>query len=587
MSWTPSAAARARSDGRAMSLTGPSATGPTGPIGPTGPTGPSAARLAGGLAGVAAGIALITLLARVVGFGRWLAFSGTVGSSCVGSAYASANQVPNVLFEVVAGGALAASVVPVLSAALVRGDRAAADRTASALLTWTVLVLTPLALVLALVAGPVTRLLLGPGGCPGQGAAAARMLVAFAPQVVLYGVGIVLTGVLQAHRRFLGPALAPLVSSVVVIGVYAAFAAVTNRPEGTGAADWLPDRGAEALLALGTTAGVLVLSLPLLVPARRAGIRLRPTLRFDTGVAGRVRALALAGLAGLVAQQVLVLVTVRLANVAGGPGTINVYTYVQAVYLLPYAVLAVPLATAAFPTLAAQAAAGEGPAFAGTLARSTRLVVLVALAGVAVLGATAPAVGRLFLALDAGGAALTALPTALTAFAPGLVGFALIAHLGRALFAAHRAAWAARATVAGWLVAVGASVALVPLLTGSGDPAQRTLLALGVASSVGMTLAGGALLVGAAGTSVGGLRVGDRLAASLPVLGRCLLVAAVALVAGRLVVDRVTWPGVGGALGSGVVGSVATLAVLLAGFALADRDDLRALVRRRSGAPDA
>ena len=77
----------------------------------------------------------MTLLARVVGFGRWLVFSGTVGSSCVGTAYASANLVPNVLFEVVAGGALAAAVVPVLSSSLVRGDRAAADRAASAMLT--------------------------------------------------------------------------------------------------------------------------------------------------------------------------------------------------------------------------------------------------------------------------------------------------------------------------------------------------------------------------------------------------------------------------------------------------------------------
>ncbi|GAB3591568.1 lipid II flippase MurJ [Angustibacter peucedani] len=541
-------------------------------------------RLVTGLAGAAAGIAVLTLLARVVGFGRWLAFSGTVGSSCVGSAYASANQVPNVLFEVVAGGALAASVVPVLSSALVRGDRAAADRTASALLTWCVVLLTPLALLLALLAGPVTDLLLGGTGCPGQHASATRMLVAFAPQVVLYGVGIVLTGVLQAHRRFVGPALAPLVSSVVVIGVYLAFAAVTDRPSGAAAATWLPDRGAELLLALGTTAGVLVLSLPLLVPAHRAGVRLRPTLRFDDGVAARVRTLALAGLAGLVAQQVLVLVTVRLSNASGGAGTINVYQYVQAVYLLPYAVLAVPLATASFPTLAAQAAADDGPAFARTLTRTTRGVVLVAVAGAAVLVATAPAVGRLFAALDAGGAALGALPVALTAFAPGLVGFALVAHLGRALFAAHRAVWAARATVGGWLVAVVASLVLVPLLDDGTDPARGTLLALGLASSLGMTVAGAALLVGAARTEVGSTRVAEALAGSLPVLARCLAVAVVALLAGRLVTDRVTTAGVGGALVAGVVGSVVTGSVLLLGVALTDREDLRALLRRDAAA---
>ena len=50
------------------------------------------------------------------------------------------------------------------------------------------------------------------------------LLVAiFAPQVALYGVGVVLAGVLQAHRRFLAAALAPLLSSLVVIGAYVAY----------------------------------------------------------------------------------------------------------------------------------------------------------------------------------------------------------------------------------------------------------------------------------------------------------------------------------------------------------------------------
>lgn len=539
----------------------------------------SARRVAAGMAGAAAAIAAITLLARAAGFGRWLVFSGTVGSSCIGSAYASANLVPNVLFEVVAGGALAASVVPVVSAALARGDRAAADRAASALLTWTVLVLAPLALLLAVLAGPVARALLGDADCPGQAASATRMLVAFAPQIVLYGVGIVLTGVLQAHGRFVGPALAPLISSIVVIGVYVVFAAVTNRPPG--ALDWLPSGGGEALLALGTTAGVLMLSVPLLVPVLRAGVRLRPTLRFDVGVAQRSRVLASAGVAALLAQQVLVLVSARLANDRGGTGAINVYQYVQAVYLLPYAVLAVPLATTAFPALASRAASSDGSAFARLLARSTRLVVLVAVAGAALLVAVAPAVGALFAGLDVGGAALGALAVTLTAYAPGLVGFALIAHLGRALFAAGAAPTAARSSAAGWLVAVGLSLLLVPAVARDAlDPARATLLALGVASSVGMTVAGVLLLVAASRLRVAQVPVARDLASSLPVLARCLAVAAVALVLGRLVTDRVLDDATAGAVLAGLLGSLATAAALLAGLWLTDRDDLRALLRR-------
>jgi putative peptidoglycan lipid II flippase len=537
------------------------------------------------VAGAASAIAVITVLARVAGFGRWLVFSGAVGASCIGSAYSTANLVPNVLFEVVAGGALAASVVPVLSAALVAGDREGADRIASALLTWTVLVLTPLAVLVAGLAGPATKLLLGAPACPGQAASAARMLAVFAPQVVLYGVSVVLTGVLQAHRRFLGPALAPLVSSPVAIGAYLLFGALAHPPSATSAgpaevAGWLPGRSGEALLAWGTTAGVLALSVPLLIPVLRAGVRLRPTLRLGPGVAARASGLAVAGLAGLLAQQVLVLVTARLANGAGA-GALNVYQYAQAVYLLPYAVLAVPLATAAFPELASLAARRDGPGFARLVVASTRLVVLVSAAGAGVLVAVAPAVGGLFLALDRGGLGVDALAGTLSAYAPGLVGLALVAHLGRALFAVGAAGVAGRATVAGWLTASAGSVLLVALLARRGpDAGAVTLVALGLASTAGMSVAGGWLLVGMARIRVDRHRVGAALAGSLPALVRYLLLAAVAAPAGRLVTDRLlevgTWP----ALRAGVVGSVATLGVLVVGLALTDRAGLRALLRR-------
>src|SRR5665811_86333 len=164
-----------------------------------------------------------------------------------------------------------------------------------------------------------------------------------------YGVGIVLAGVLQAHRRFLAAALAPLLSSVVVIATYLLYGALA---QGLGNDLARLPGAASTVLAAGTTLGVVALSLPLLVPVHRAGIRLRPTWTFPVGVAGRARALAGAGLLALVAQQIAVLVTLWVSQHRGGTGTLNVYTYVQAVYLLPYAVLAVPIATAAFPALA-------------------------------------------------------------------------------------------------------------------------------------------------------------------------------------------------------------------------------------------
>ena len=227
-----------------------------------------------GVAGAAALIAVLTLLARVAGFGRTLVFTNTVGAASTGDTYQAANTVPNIVFEVVAGGALASLVVPMLAGGIAVGNRDQVRRTASALLGWTLLILTPLAVVIALAAEPIARLLLGGGGSD-QVELAARFLVVFAPQVVLYGIGIVLAGVLQAHRRFAGPALAPLLSSLVVAAAYLLFAAIG----GSGDTEDL-STPAELVLAVGTTLGVVVLSLSLLVPAHRLRLHLRPSLRF-------------------------------------------------------------------------------------------------------------------------------------------------------------------------------------------------------------------------------------------------------------------------------------------------------------------
>ena len=82
-------------------------------------------QLTGGIAAAAGLIAGITLLARVTGFARWLVFSGNVGTTCAGTVYNAANTLPNVLYEVAAGGALAAVAVPLIARQLGRGDEEA------------------------------------------------------------------------------------------------------------------------------------------------------------------------------------------------------------------------------------------------------------------------------------------------------------------------------------------------------------------------------------------------------------------------------------------------------------------------------
>src|SRR4051794_25980897 len=296
---------------------------------------PSYVERAPGIARAAAMLAVITIGARVVGFGRILVFAHTVGPTCLGDTYYTANTVPNILFDVVAGGALSSIAVPILARPVEAGDDAASDRIASALLTWAVLLLVPLMVAGLLLAHPIMSLLVGGGhaGCPAatERDVGARMLLVFMPQVVLYGAGVVFVGVLQAHRRFMGPALAPLLSSLVVIGAYLLFAGVSSRSE-TGLTTLT--RGHELILSVGTTLGVAALALPLLIPLRRSGRRLRPRLRFPPGVAVTARRMAFAGAVVLGSQDLATGLILRLANDRGEAGAVVLYNLAWTVFLL-------------------------------------------------------------------------------------------------------------------------------------------------------------------------------------------------------------------------------------------------------------
>ena len=290
-------------------------------------------------------------------------------------------------------------------------------------------------------------------GCPRtvMAGVGARMLIVFAPQVLLYGLAVVLYGILQSYRRFYGPAVAPLLSSLVVIAAYAAFGAIGGAYVFGNRLHELPPTS-EYLLSGGTTLGVLALVATAIFPARRLGLRLRPMLRFPPGVGTRVRRLALAGVLTLVAQDASAAVVIVLSNRYGSTGALVIYGFAWAVFMVPFAVLAVPIATSAFPALSAgadprgrrtpaavsrrAAATRFGGDFDETAAISTRAVLVASWLGAAVLVGARWPLARVFESHDARGAAVLAL--ALAAFAPGLVGYGLSANLSRVLYARGR-----------------------------------------------------------------------------------------------------------------------------------------------------
>jgi putative peptidoglycan lipid II flippase len=536
----------------------------------------TARRVAQGVAGAALLISVLTLLSRLTGFGRTVVFTNAVGADSTGDTYQAANNVPNIVFEVVAGGALASLVVPMLAGGIAAGDRDQVRRTASALLGWTLLVLVPLAALLALLARPIAIALLGGGaGDPAKVDLAARFLLVFAPQVVLYGIAVVLTGVLQAHRRFAGPALAPLLSSLVVAAAYLLFAGLGGERD-------VGDLStpAELVLGVGTTLGVLALTLSLLAPLRGLRLGLRPSLRFPVGVAPRVRRLALAGVLTLAGQQLVAVVAIRLADDGAPDGTQVVYFAGMTVFLLPWAALAVPLATSVYPGLSERAGRGDEAGYAATLAPAAVLTLVSGAVAAAGLVAVSGPMARVFLASadDAGSAA--ALQPTIAAFAPGLLGYGLVALLSRALYA--RGLWRAPTVcvAGGWLVAVAADLALAGAL-----PAEDRALALAAGHSIGVTVAGVALLVVVAREAGTGALAGVARTGLPALLAGVLGGAAGLLTARALGADPVPDGGVVAAIGTGVLAGGVVLLVAAAVMMGTSRRPLLAAVHglRRSG----
>jgi putative peptidoglycan lipid II flippase len=438
-------------------------------------------RLAEGIARGVLVVASLTILSRVLGLVRTLVFSQTIGASCLGTAYVTANQVPDLLYQLILGGALTSAMIPVLARSAERAahdpaERAHVSQISSALLTWTVIIVVPLCLIIVAAAGPIASLLnpTNPNAhCDHADVIAVtrEMLVAFSPQALLYGLSVVLYGLLQSYRRFAAPSLGPGISSLVLIACYLAFVPLNK---GRSLAQ-LP-LSAELVLSVGTTAGIAVLVVVAIRPTWRLHLQFRPVLKFPPGVARRAVGLGLVGVIELIAVDVASLVSIELANGYGQTGAIVIYNYGSQVLNSVSAILAVSIVVSAFPVLAAR----EGPEFDRTSAGSMRAILLMSWLGTAVIAAIAvPAAHVLAKQPDQ----VPQLIESFVLFAPGIAGATVIANLSRVMFIVRRLKVAAVSLAGSWLIVIVVCVVLVPLV-----PARWVVAALALGTTIGQTV---------------------------------------------------------------------------------------------------
>ncbi|HKZ83400.1 MAG TPA: murein biosynthesis integral membrane protein MurJ [Anaerolineae bacterium] len=457
---------------------------------------------AGFLASKVTGILDDLILARIIGPGREL------------DAYYAAFSLPDLLFTLVAGGALASAFIPVLSGLIAR-DRAASWRLASAVVTLAFLVTLIGSSILALFAPWIVSLTVGRGFTLDQQLLTANLMRLILISTAIFSVSAVVMSTLQAHQHFLLPALAPILYNLGIL------AGVILLAPSIGV--WGP--------AIGVVVGA-VLHLLVQVPGlARYGARWSPVLSLNDILLRRVLALLVPRVAGLGVVQLTFVVATSLASQLS-PGSVTALNYAWRVMQLPETVIATAVATAVFPTLSELAASGKIDELRATISSTLRTILALtvpATVGLIVLGR--PFVRVLFEGGLFQASATDAVVWALQAYALGLIAHSMLEVCAR-IFYAQQDTWTPLYAAAGaMIVVIAASLVLREAFGHAG---------LALANSIGVSLEVLALLL-IADRRVRGID-GRRIATSLARFVAASLVMALAIVALQGVFARWSLP---------------------------------------------
>ena len=372
-----------------------------------------------------------TALSRVTGFLRVAAIAYALGVTTVAGVYSYANETPNIVYELLVGGILTATLVPQFVRHLQRDDREATNAVVTAAML-ALVVVTVLGVLLApLIVDIYTLRVSGPGRAEQQ-ELATKLLRLFMPQILFYGFATLATALLQARRRFAAAAFAPILNNVVVISIFLALPRVVDGPLTVRRIN--DDSGLVLLLGLGTTAGVAAMALVLLPALRGARIHLRFVVALRHAAVRTLVRLSGWTFGYVVANQVALWVVLVLAN--GVNGGAFAYLSAYAFFQLPHGLFSVSIMTAVGPELAAAGARDDMAALRHRFARALRLVLTVVIPAAAVYVALArPLVVALLQrgAFSPSDAALVA--DTLVGFAVGLPFFSTYLFALRAFYA--------------------------------------------------------------------------------------------------------------------------------------------------------
>jgi putative peptidoglycan lipid II flippase len=384
-------------------------------------TTPSATRQ---IARAAGAVTLAFLLTQLIGLGRGIIIYRAFGASLDLDSFNAANRVAELLFNLMAGGALGSAFIPTFTGLLTRDQKPLAWKLASAVANLLILVLILVAGLAALFAPLIVRgglFFFAPDLPSGQAALTVLLLRTLLPTVVIFGLSGLVMGILNAHQRFWLPALAPAMYSLGQIG------GVLLLP-----ADWGISR-----LAVGALAGALLHLLVQLPGLLRLKGQYTLTLGLYLADVRQVVILMGPRILGVAVVQINFLVNTILA-LSLPEGSVSAVTLAFALMLMPQVAIAQSAAIAAMPTFSAQVALGKLGEMRASLSATLRAVLLLAIpatAGLILL--RYPLIRFLYQGGEFTSRSTELVAWALLWYAAGLIGHSLMEILARAFYALH------------------------------------------------------------------------------------------------------------------------------------------------------
>ena len=384
------------------------------------------------------------LVSRVLGYVRIVVIADSFRVTDL-DAFFAAFRIPDLVFQLVAAGALSSALIPIVSGLFTTGERSRAWRVVSTVINLMLIGLAVLAGVLFILA-PVVVPIITPGfeGAKLDQTIELTRIMLLSP--IFLALGAVATSVLNSDGRFAAAAVAPIVYNLAIIA---------------GALILGPTLGVEGL-AVSVVAGSLGHLLVQLRPVARLGFRYTPRIEVADPQARKALLLMAPRAIGLGVTQITFIVVTSLASLLGN-GAVADFNFAFALLQIPLGIIGVPLGIVVLPSLSRDAAVGHETAFAALLTRALRLLIYV-MVPIAALTAVVrrPVVEILFGGGNLRDADLEIIALTLVGFLVGLTAHAMIAVLARAFYARQDTVTPVVAAV----VAVGINCTLAVILVG-------------------------------------------------------------------------------------------------------------------------